>query len=297
MDLEGTWWAIATGVEQVADHAEAAALVDRLVGRPINAQVIATDPWQARLLLADRYSSGRVFLVGDAAHQNPPRGGHGFNTGVGDAMNLGWKLGAVLNGWAPGRLLDSYQTERRPIAQQTIEVAAANMATLSTDLTDPALLGDGADFDAARHRAADTVHRTKSAEFHSLGLVLGYGYTPAARRQSSHVSQYLPMAEPGNRLPHQHLPDGRSLYDLLGHGLTVIGRPDVVRPLVAAVETRSVPYRTVDPATHQLDLAELPPIVLVRPDQHIAWTGVTLTTDQASDVLEQALLGFTHRQP
>ena len=111
--LDGTWWAIATGTESIADDAEAAALVRGLVGADIDVEVLATDPWQARMLLTDSYGSGRAYLVGDAAHQNPPWGGHGFNTGVGDAVNLAWKLAAVLSGWAPAELLDSYEAERR----------------------------------------------------------------------------------------------------------------------------------------------------------------------------------------
>ena len=102
LDLDGSWWAISTGTASVTDDAAAAAIVRRLVGTTdADIEVLATDPWQARMLLADAYRRGRLFVVGDAAHQNPPWGGHGFNTGVGDAMNLGWKLAAVVNGWAP----------------------------------------------------------------------------------------------------------------------------------------------------------------------------------------------------
>jgi len=66
-------------------------------------EVLATDAWTARMQLANRYAHGRTFIAGDAAHQNPPYGGHGFNTGVGDAVNIAWKLAAVINGWAPPR--------------------------------------------------------------------------------------------------------------------------------------------------------------------------------------------------
>ncbi len=131
LSLDGEWWAISTGTASIADDDEAAAIVRGLVGADIDVDVLATDPWQARMLLADSYGSGRVYLVGDSAHQNPPWGGHGYNTGVGDAVNLAWKVAAVLHGWATPDLLESYEAERKPIAQQTIDLAAGNLRALS----------------------------------------------------------------------------------------------------------------------------------------------------------------------
>jgi len=96
LDLGGTWWAIATGRPDDDRDADPVAIVRALAGADIDVEVLGTDPWQARSLLATAYRRGRLLLAGDAAHQNPPWGGHGFNTGVGDAVNLGWKLAAVL---------------------------------------------------------------------------------------------------------------------------------------------------------------------------------------------------------
>ena len=84
--------------------------------------------------LVDRARRGRVFLAGDAAHLNPPFGGHGLNTGLGDAVDLGWKLAAVLDGWGGPALLDSYEAERRPVQDRVIEEATRNMRTLSGEL-------------------------------------------------------------------------------------------------------------------------------------------------------------------
>ena len=103
--------------------------VHDLCGAPVDVEVLATDPWSARTLLVDRYAGRRIFLVGDAAHLNPPWGGHGFNTCVGDAVNLAWKIAAVLRGHAGARLLDSYEIERRPVAQQTLDAAGAQEAS------------------------------------------------------------------------------------------------------------------------------------------------------------------------
>jgi 2-polyprenyl-6-methoxyphenol hydroxylase-like FAD-dependent oxidoreductase len=301
LDLDGTWWAIATGRASIADEDEAVAVVRGLVGREIDVDVIATDPWQARLLLSDTYGRGRTYLVGDAAHQNPPWGGHGFNTGIGDAVNLAWKIAAVTNGWAGPDLLDSYEAERRPVAERTIELAALNMRALPIELGDEAIMLPGPDGDAARAAAATAIAVAKRSEFYSLGLVLGSGYGPdaAARAPSSDV--YRPLVEPGNRLPHARSADGRSLFDLLGPEFTVLGSARLAEPVVAAAAASSVPIRQVDPAEHGFPPVRGADVVLVRPDQHIAWVGrpSELAGDPASDpasdpteIIRAALRGF-----
>lgn len=269
LDLEGTWWAISTGTEKVDSEAHAVEIVRGLVGAEIDVEVVATDPWQARMLLADRYRAGRLLLAGDAAHQNPPWGGHGFNTGVGDAVNVGWKLAAVLHGWAPVHLLDSYEAERRPIAAQTIEVAASNMAALAIDLAEG---GDETD--------ADRIRRTKTSEFRAEDLVFGYGYGPSSRAQAPGAGVYLPRAEAGNRLPHR-LIDGRPIFDLLGTELTAVGPCERTAPLALAARERGIPLVTVDAEG---------PVLLVRPDQHIAWAGAA--ADDPHGILDAAVRGF-----
>ncbi|MFF7250094.1 FAD-dependent monooxygenase [Embleya sp. NPDC008237] len=175
---------------------------------------------------------------------------------IGDAVNLGWKLAAVLTGWAPAALLDSYEAERRPIAAQTIEEAARNMATLAPELADPRLAGTDAEFAAVRPAVARAVQETKAGEFHSLDLVLGYTYrgTP------------LVTGRAGERLAHHWLALGDSLYDHLGRDFTLVG--DLDRPeteeFAKAADTEGIP----------LHLLHHPPttLALVRPDQHLAWT-------------------------
>jgi len=288
LSLDGTWWAIATGTETIDTDDEAVALVRGLAGADIDVDVIATDPWQARMLLSDSYGLGRAFLVGDAAHQNPPWGGHGFNTGVGDAVNLAWKIAAVSQGWAPVDLLDSYEAERRPIAQQTIDLAAGNMRALSIDLTSPALLEEGAAGEQARAAAAVSIEEVKRAEFYSLGLVLGYGYGPDAGAQAPSSDVYLPAVAAGNRLPHSRNSQGESLFDLVGPGFTVLG--DDAWTWEAIAEERGVPLMGFDPADHGFPPVATGELVLVRPDQHIAWVGAPTADPRA--VLESALRGF-----
>lgn len=287
LDLHGTWWAISTGTAAIEDDAHAARIVRDLVGAEVDTEIVATDPWQARSLLADSYGRGRLFLVGDAAHQNPPWGGHGFNTGVGDAANLAWKVAAVVQGWAPADLLDSYEAERMPVAQTVLGVAGSNLRTLSVDLVDPDLMGSGPDAERAIERTRDRILLSKEAEFHSLGLVLGAGYTDAARAQMVDVSTYAPGIVPGARLPHRRLADGTSLYDALGPGFTLLG--DDADELVAEAVRRGVPL-TRAPGTGGGP-------VLVRPDQVVAWAGADPNAAQAVAVLDAAMAGFVEGSP
>jgi 2-polyprenyl-6-methoxyphenol hydroxylase-like FAD-dependent oxidoreductase len=289
LDRDGTWWAIATGRPDDDRDADPVALVQALTGRDIPVEVLGTDPWQARALLADRYRAGRLFLAGDAAHQNPPWGGHGFNTGVGDAVNLGWKLAAVLQGWAPPELLDSYEAERRPVAQQTITIAAANTAALPTDLAAAATEDD--DYTAAAV-LADQIRVSKRLEFYCLGLVLGYGYGPGAGTQTTDGTDFTPCPRPGNRLPHRWIRPGLSLYDRLGPGFTLIGDPALAGPLLALAARSGVPLAVAGDIGGDARATLGAGLILVRPDQHIAWLGDRVSAAAAPAILTDALSGF-----
>lgn len=282
LDLDGTWWAIATGAESIPDELEARRIVRGLVGADIDVGIIATDPWQARMLLAKEYRRGRLFIIGDAAHQNPPWGGHGFNTGVGDAVNVGWKLAAVINGWAPERLLDSYAAERKPVEAQTIGLAQSNMKSLSSDLN------DGSPFDDSRIANANyaaRIRELKIPEFFADGLVFGYGYGDSSADQTPTLAEYRPIVAAGNRLPHRWLQE-RALFDVLGREFTVIGPMSHASALLQEARRCDFPLAYVRAPGD---------LILVRPDQHIAWTG-QLATDPRR-IIDEALTGFVRAIP
>ncbi|HEV2537375.1 MAG TPA: FAD-dependent monooxygenase [Streptosporangiaceae bacterium] len=277
IDLDGTWWLIAFGVDAGTGTREAVRLIDAAAGVPSGAVVRSTDPWTARMQIADTMRRGRVFLAGDAAHLNPPFGGHGLNTGLGDAIDLGWKLAATLDGWGGPALLDSYQLERRPIQERVIREATANMA-----VTSPELLADNLDADdaagmRARHAAGERIQRAKHPEFHSLELVLGIrieGSPVIARHPDAGAQPDAPLgAQPGALLPHAWLGPGRSLYDELGEGFTLIRRTDTGRGAIEqAARARGVPLRVFD-RSGQGPAQNGPALALVRPDQYVAWAG------------------------
>ena len=295
MDLEDLWWTIAIGVPAEIGQANPYALIYGLVGTEIDVEVLGTDPWTARMLLANRYRIGRVFLAGDAAHLNPPWGGHGFNTGIGDAVNISWKLAAVLHGWGGDGLLASYELERRPIAERTIREAVANMSVLAPELGSPEILAPGLAGEQARRAAAQVIQATKDREFHSLGLVLGYQYNASPviiDDGTPHLPEgrdYEPTARPGARLPHIWMQDGASVYDRLGNGLSLLRlRDDVdVTPFIESAATHGVPLDVVELHGQELEGRYGASLLLVRPDQHVAWRGASVDRPTAEMVIDQ----------
>lgn len=283
VDRLDTWWLIAFGVEQPRGDHDLQSLVRGAVGDVGPVEILSTDPWTARMELVDHCRAGRVFLIGDAAHLNPPFGGHGLNTGIGDAVDIGWKLAACIHGWGGPALLNSYQDERRPLHQRVIDEAKANMSVLSNDLHSAGLDEGGDQGEQARSAAAVTIRETKTAEYFSLDLVLGHRYTGSpiisnsARQDSEHpgrAGDWRGAAVPGVRVPHACTGPGESTLDLAGPGFAVLtSTPDLVEPLQREAEHRGIPLQV-----HQLD-PELQSsvlgaeIVLLRPDQVVAWCG------------------------
>ncbi|OUM44872.1 FAD-dependent monooxygenase [Arthrobacter sedimenti] len=294
MDRADTWWAIIQGVDAdvPVSSEDAGVMVRSLVGSDVDVDVLATDPWTARMLLAPEYSRGSIFLVGDAAHLNPPWGGHGFNTCIGDAANLAWKLAAAIDGWGGPALLASYGEERRPVAARTIRDAAANGKALAYHFADPDLATAGAAGEAARQAAYEAL-AVKQSEFDSLGLVLGYTYgdSPLVVPDGSPVPpedaiRYVPSASPGALLPHAWLEDSTSVYSRLGQGFTLLADAgalggmsavQVFAPVLDAARRQGIPVTVtaVGPSDDGRHLSDVwgADAVLVRPDQHVAWRG------------------------
>jgi 2-polyprenyl-6-methoxyphenol hydroxylase-like FAD-dependent oxidoreductase len=272
VDRTGTWWIIAFGVEEDRGRREGRAIIDGAAGAAVAAEVLSTDPWTARMQIVDRSRDRRVFLAGDAAHLNPPFGGHGLNTGVGDAVDLGWKLAAILDGWGGAALLDAYELERRPVQTRVIEAAVANMGVLAPELLSPALGDDGPAGERARRRADAQIQATKHAEFHALDLVLDIAYESPV------------IATGGARLRHAWLDEHRSLYDALGDGFALlVFDPGAGAAAIAdAARRRGVPLRVVDLVGRGLHDRYGAALVLVRPDQHVAWAGDRAPADPSA---------------
>ena len=253
--------------------------IDELAGRPVAAEVVSIDRWTAHHLVARNYRAGRVFIAGDAAHLHPPTGGLGMNTGLGDASNLGWKLGAVIRGWAGPALLDSYDAERRPhgarvVAQSNHQYNLRPVRYAAEDLLDRGPAGI-----AARAEAGRRIRDEKGTEFFSRGLVLGQTYRSDAiigdgtALVNSEVIIYTPTAQPGARLPHCAIASG-SIYDAIstdGLTLVTVGRQDS-GAFAALARDAGIPLKIVE-AGPEMAVVYGARFVLVRPDGHVAWRG------------------------
>ena len=135
IELDGnTLWRLGLelrGEQTTVDDVDVDALVSKWIGPEVPYEMVSVLPWTCRSLVADCWQSGRVFLAGDAVHQHSPQGGFGMNTGLGDAVDLAWKLAATLQGWGGTDLLASYQLERQPVARRIVRQATDTMGELA----------------------------------------------------------------------------------------------------------------------------------------------------------------------
>lgn len=251
-----------------------------------------SDFWATHNLVADRYREGRVFIAGDAAHLHPPTGGLGLNTGIMDASNLGWKLAAYLKGWAGEELLDSYEAERQSIGKRVVAQANHNYRSgLPSDFYEVGLLDESTEGEAIRARVGERIYQMKNDEFNAPGLVLGYTYAPSpvicedgTPPEPQTVVEFTPSARPGNRLPHSVDDHGTPIYDRLCSGLSlIVTDPESLAGEQVAGEARAlnIPLKIIElpETTRSLYGAKL---LLVRPDQHVAWRGDALPTPPSS---------------
>ncbi|HEY4202709.1 MAG TPA: FAD-dependent oxidoreductase [Devosiaceae bacterium] len=292
IDGRDRWRFTLTGSEKQLDLAtlDIETPIRTALGPDTKYEILAVAPWRRRELIVANFREGRILFAGDSAHSMSPTGGFGMNTGASDAVDLGWKLDAVLNGWAGPKLLDSYDFERRPVAIRNMKASTRNYAvwTASTDryqhLLDPTPLGD-----ETRAAVGASLSEQLKEEWESLGVQLGYRYegspvivpdgTPPTPDEAG---EYIPTTRPGHRAPHAWLSEGKSTIDLFGHGFVLVrfgGEATDVEAFTAAASRRGVPFRVVD--IDDARVAELyeRKLVLVRPDGHVGWRGNTMPDD------------------
>ena len=275
--------------KQTPDTVDRDALVKRAVGRHIDVEQLGLSIWTRRSLVADRYGNGRVFLAGDAVHQLSPTGALGMNTGIGDAVDLGWKLAATLQGWGGPQLLASYDAERRPVGLRNVGATTEfYLAHEDFDADLAAIEDDGAEGLALRERLGPLLVDRIGRMFRTIGLQIGYRYAGSpivvpdgTAAPKDDPENFVASAHPGSRAPHAVLGDGRSTLDLFGRGFTLLrfGETAGTAEIEAAARQRNVPLRTQvldDPAAAKLYERRL---VLVRPDGHVAWRGDVLDRD------------------
>lgn len=274
-------WTLHAVVERPEDMA---AQFERTIGVPIRYEMLYVGAWKQNLLLADRYGAGRVFLAGDSAHLVIPTGGLGMNTGVGDAIDLSWKLHATLQGWGGPNLLRAYEVERRQVGDRN--VGASRYASLGRrrwraeyrpDIRDATPQGQ-----ATRENLARTANVEQRKTNEMIGAELGYRYvgSPIVVDEPGgpeHLfREYVPTTWPGARLPHVWRRDGTALHDAIGDGYTLLrlAQPHAdLSGLERAMRATGAPFRVLalegEPARDVYGYD----FILVRPDLHVVWRG------------------------
>lgn len=266
---------------------------EKIVGVPVKYEMLTCNPWRQNLLLAERYQEGRVFLAGDAVHLVIPTGGLGMNSGVGDAIDLSWKLAATLKGWAGPNLLRSYEFERRQIGDRN--VGASRHATLGRRkwraMWRPNIRDntpDGAATRAALTRVADAEQR-KSNDM--IGAELGYRYVDSPiicdiPGGPEHLFRtYVPTTWPGARLPHVWLDDGSAMQDRIPDGYTILklGRSKAdMAGLAKALQSYGAPTTMLEIPDQAARAVYGYDLLLLRPDMHVVWHGNQSPEDPAS---------------
>ncbi|MGZ3410345.1 MAG: FAD-dependent monooxygenase [Xanthobacteraceae bacterium] len=281
----------ATTPDGPPDNTVVANILRRCTGAEIAVEIIAHAPWNAGVaLVAEKFGDRRVLLAGDAVHLFTPTGGFGMNTGVDDAANLAWKLAAMIHGWGGARLVNSYEQERMPIALRNTDAARQLAANINATDIGGAIEQPTPEGDAAR-AATNAMLSKFNEQFASIGVQLGARYDDSsiivsdAAPPSDSFTRYEPTSIPGGRAPHAWLDAergyGDSLFDRLGPGFTLLrlGASPPAAEIRDAAARRKIPFAVLDIADPDVrDLYERD-LVLIRPDQHVAWRGNAVPND------------------
>jgi 2-polyprenyl-6-methoxyphenol hydroxylase-like FAD-dependent oxidoreductase len=254
------------------------------VGAEFDLDLIGIAPWFAGFtLVAEKFAKERVFIAGDAAHLFTPTGGMGYNTSVDDAVNLGWKLAAVIHGWADEKILSTYESERKPIAQRNTAFARAMADNIGKIKVPPAAEENSPEGDAARVALGAALNHHVRTEFNIPGLQLGlrYDHSPIVAAENSAIpddkpNSYIPSAKPGGRAPHFWI-EGKSIFDSFGLDFTLLclgkgGRSDIAlweKQFAAHGVPLHVTWCELVEASRLYEADR----VLIRPDHHVAWRG------------------------
>jgi hypothetical protein len=263
---------------------------EKLVGTPVKYQMLHCAKWTQRLLLAEHYLQGRVFIAGDAAHLVIPTGGLGMNTGVGDATDIAWKLAATLQGWGGPKLLPSYEAERRPTG--AINVKASGSGTSGRmkwrEAYRPSIEDDTPEGKAALAHLLEIARDEAPKSFRVIGAELGYRYagSPVICDEPGGpepiIEEYVPTSWPGARLPHVWLKPGElSVHDRIKYGYTLLqfSRRGDASGLQKAFGAIGAPFAVLDLDSEAARQVYGFDYLLVRPDLHVVWRGDALPDD------------------
>jgi 4-hydroxyisophthalate hydroxylase len=296
VDATDTWFFHApVPRDATRENLDAHAVIERAAGFPIDCDFQHVGFWDLRIDIADTYRHGRVFLAGDAAHSHPPYGAHGLNTGLEDAVNLGWKLAAVLHGWGGPQLLDSYTEERRPIFVETGQAITDGIRRDHAFLARYRPDRDRGEFEQAWRglTSGETAPAWYEPHYEGSSIVCGPAGSTCSVR-----GQHALAARAGHHLAPALLSSGSNIFERLGGSFTLVAftaDQQPVTPFRNAARALRIPLRVVADPGDTPHAAYGSRYILVRPDQYVAWTGRELPPDAAG--LLRRVAGRTSHDP
>lgn len=291
----GTWFFHApVPADATAANLDVHSVIERAAGSPTACTFQHVGFWDLRVDIADTYRRGRAFIAGDAAHSHPPYGAYGLNTGLEDAVNLGWKLAAVLNNWGSPGLLDSYTQERRPIFVETGSAIIRGIEHDRAFLARYSPQRDRAEFEHAWSQltAGDTAPPTYEPHYEGSSIVWG----PEGAACSAH-GKHTFEARAGHHLAPVMLSCGRNVFEELGPEYTLVALTTDPWPgeaFEAAAREIGLPLRVLTDTFDEQRTAYRRRFILIRPDQYVAWTADAPPANVAG-VLRRVVGGLSDR--
>lgn len=259
------------------------------LGEVFPMEVIQANAWGPHLVVTSGSGTGRVWLAGDSVHQLIPTGGYGMNTGICEAADLAWKFAAVLQGWGGPGLLETIDLERRPAARFMVDSSRNNMAVRLqiAQNYDPLVHEDNPEGAAARAKLSELILSLGNAENESLGVELGCRYynSPIICHEGDEPEwdtlHFIPSTWPGVRAPHVFLSNGEAIFDLFSNDFTLIRFTDDldVSAITEAASIRGLPLKVLDIRDEHVRSIYERDLVLVRPDNYVAWRANEVPTD------------------
>ena len=272
-------------------------------------EILVRSVWRPNIAVTRKWHSPnyRVFLAGDSAHQNIPTGGYGMNMGIGDAFDLGWKLAAVINGQGGDGLLVAYEAERRPVALRNVEHSGVHFK-VHQDLEsiiagqDPKRVDAASDEGAGLREKIHLHYQRHDGENKDFGIEMGYRYkSPVIIQEANEMEplfdphQFVPTTWPGGRAPSLFLSNGTAIYDIFDKHWTLLSfsaEDSGANHLVNAAKQQNTPLTLVDVSKdgHAKAIYEKP-LVLIRPDHHVAWRGLTVHSLETARTIMEIITG------
>ncbi|KAM5356836.1 hypothetical protein ACJ41O_003482 [Fusarium nematophilum] len=268
-------------------------------------EILVRSSYRPNLAVAKSYLSPkrRIFLAGDAAHQNIPTGGYGMNMGLADAFSIGWRLAAIIKGYGGPALLDSYEQERRAVAMFSVDRSGFHLSTHMQLRRIFKTAGKYINSDSKEGRETrqklHEYYQTHDQENKDLGIEMGYIYKSATvippilgPEPAFDPGRYIPSTFPGTRAPHVFLKDGTPIFDSYGKDFTLVDFADAsnrsAELLSTAAKKRGLPLKhcKLSGEDHARKLWE-EDLVLVRPDGHVAWRGAEVADPtEAQEIID-----------